>query len=99
MGKGKTLKVFLCLSMVIAGTLMMRPVLAGEAAPPGGAPQAAAPPAAAAQPPEPKPDPAGISTGDKSTVIDAGGNSFVVFEPSDKADLDYGKKKKDFDEY
>ena len=99
MGKGKTLKVFVCLSMVIAGTLMMRPVLAGEAAPPGGAPQAAAPLAAAAQPPEPKPDPAGISTGDKSTVIDAGGNFFVVSEPSDKADPDYGKKKKDFDEY
>jgi len=99
MGKGKTLKVFVCLSMVIAGTLMMRPVLAGEAAPPGGAPQAAAPQAAAAQPPEPKPDPAGISTGDKSTVIDASGNSFVVSEPTDKADLDYGKKKKDFDEY
>jgi len=78
---------------------MMRPVLAGEAAPPGGAPQAAAPLAAAAQPPEPKPDPAGISTGDKSTVIDAGGNFFVVSEPSDKADPDYGKKKKDFDEY
>src|SRR5947208_12872184 len=99
MGKGKTLKVFVCLSMVIAGTLMIRQVVAGEAAPPGGAPQAAAPPAAAAQPPEPKPDPAGISTGDKSTVIDAGGNFFVVSEPSDKADPDYGKKKKDFDEY
>jgi ammonium transporter, Amt family len=99
MGIGKTLKLFLCLSMVIAGTLMMRPVLAGEAAPPGGAPQAAAPQAAAAQPPEPKPDPAGISTGDKSTVIDAGGNSFVVSEPTDKAAPDYGKKKKDFDEY
>ena len=99
MGKGKTLKLFLCLSMVIAGTLMMRPVLAEEAAPPGGAPQAAAPQAAAAQPPEPKPDPAGISTGDKSTVIDAGGNSFVVSEPTDKAAPDYGKKKKDFDEY
>ncbi len=99
MGIGKTLKLFLCLSMVIAGTLMMRPVLAGEAAPPGGAPQAAASQAAAAQPPEPKPDPAGISTGDKSTVIDAGGNSFVVSEPTDKAAPDYGKKKKDFDEY
>src|SRR6266545_424966 len=99
MGIGKTLKLFLCLSMVIAGTLMMRPVLAGEVAPPGGAPQAAASQAAAAQPPEPKPDPAGISTGDKSTVIDAGGNSFVVSEPTDKADPDYAKKKKEFDEY
>jgi Amt family ammonium transporter len=99
MGKEKTLKLFLCLSVVIGGTLMMRPVLAEEAAPPGGAPQAAAPQAAAAQPPEPKPDPAGISTGDKSTVIDAGGNSFVVSEPTDKAAPDYGKKKKDFDEY
>jgi len=99
MGKEKTLKLFLCLSVVIGGTLMMRPVLAEEAAPPGGAPQAAAPQAAAAQPPAPKPDPAGISTGDKSTVIDAGGNSFVVSEPTDKAAPDYGKKKKDFDEY
>ena len=99
MDKEKTLKLFLCLSVVIGGTLMMRPVLAEEAAPPGGAPQAAAPQAAAAQPPEPKPDPAGISTGDKSTVIDAGGNSFVVSEPTDKAAPDYGKKKKDFDEY
>jgi Amt family ammonium transporter len=99
MVEGKTLKLFLCLLMVIAGPLMMRPVFAEEAAPPGGAPQAAAPQAAAAQPPEPKPDPAGISTGDKSSVIDAGGNSFVVSEPTDKADPDFAKKKKDFDEY
>jgi Amt family ammonium transporter len=95
----KTLKLFLCFSMVIAGMLMMRPVLAEEAAPPGGTPQVAAPQATPAQPPEPKSDPAGIATGDKSSVSDAGGNSFVVSEPTDKADPDFAKKKKDFDEY
>jgi ammonium transporter, Amt family len=79
--------------------------LAEEAAAPAGgsepakaeAPAPAAPATAAA--PEAKPDPAGISTGDKSSVTDAGGNSFVVSEPTDKADPDFAKKKKDFDEY
>src|SRR5215831_13348853 len=60
------------------------------------APAPAAPAAAAS---EPKPDPAGIATGDKSSVMDAGGNSFVVSEPTDKADPEFVKKKKDFDEY
>ena len=69
---------------------MLHPVLAEEATPPGGAPPQAA---------EPKPDPAGISTGDKTNVIDAGGNSFAVSEPSDEADPDYAKKKKDFEVY
>jgi Amt family ammonium transporter len=48
---------------------------------------------------EPKPDPAGIVTGDKTTALDAGGNSFVVSEPTDKNDPDYAAKKKAFDEY
>src|SRR5580658_6668925 len=48
---------------------------------------------------EPKPDPAGIATGDKTTAVDAGGNSFVVTEPTDKNDPDYAAKKKAFDEY
>src|SRR5215470_8192351 len=48
---------------------------------------------------EPQPDPAGIATGDKSTAIDAGGNPFVVPEPTDKTDPDYAQKKKAFDEY
>ena len=48
---------------------------------------------------EPSPDPAGIATGDKSSVLDAGGNAFVVAEPTDKAAPDYAQKKKDFDEY
>src|SRR5712691_9299699 len=48
---------------------------------------------------EPKPDPAGIATGDKSSVVDAGGNTFVVAEPTDKAAPTYEKSKKDFDEY
>lgn len=48
---------------------------------------------------EPKPDPAGIATGDKTTAIDAGGNAFVVAEPTDKTAPDYAQKKKDFDEY
>jgi ammonium transporter, Amt family len=58
-------------------------------------------PAAAQAPasPEPKPDPAGIATGDKTSVVDAGGNSFVVTEPTDKTASDYAQKKKDFDEY
>ena len=73
---------------------------AGSEPPKAEAPPAApSAPAAAAAPAEPKPDPAGIATGDKSTAIDAGGNSFVVSEPTDKADPDYAKKKKDFDEY
>lgn len=48
---------------------------------------------------EPQPDPAGIATGDKSTAVDAGGNAFVVAEPTDKTDPDYAKKKEDFDAY
>ena len=44
-------------------------------------------------------DPAGIATGDKSNVQDAGGNSFVVAEPTDKSAPDYADKKKAFDEY
>ena len=48
---------------------------------------------------EPKPDPAGIATGDKSSVVDAGGNPFVVPEPTDKNDPDYAQKKKDFEAF
>ena len=48
---------------------------------------------------EPKPDPAGIATGDRASVYDAGGNAFVVAEPTDKTAPDYAQKKKDFDEY
>ena len=47
----------------------------------------------------PKPDPAGIATGDKSTAVDAGGNSFAVPAPADKTSPDYPKNKKDFDDY
>jgi Amt family ammonium transporter len=46
-----------------------------------------------------KPDPAGTATGDKTAVVDAAGNSFVVTEPTDKSAPDYAKSKKDFDEY
>ena len=48
---------------------------------------------------EPKPDPAGIATGDKTSVSDAGGTAFVVTEPTDKTAADYVQKKKDFDDY
>src|SRR5438132_11857909 len=48
---------------------------------------------------DPPRDPAGIATGDKTSVTDAAGNSFVVAEPTDKADPDYAAKKKAFDEY
>ena len=44
-------------------------------------------------------DPAGILTGDKTNAVDAGGNAFVVPEPTDKTDPDYATKKKAFDEY
>ena len=87
---GKSLGRFLSVTILLSWTLMLHPVLAEEATPPGGAPPQAA---------EPKPDPAGVSTGDKTNVIDAGGNSFAVSEPSDKADPDYAKKKKDFEVY
>ena len=48
---------------------------------------------------EPQPDPAGIATGDKGVTSDAGGNSFVVSEPTDKTAPDYAKTKKAFDDY
>jgi Amt family ammonium transporter len=48
---------------------------------------------------EPQPDPAGIATGDKTTTYDAGGNAFVITEPTDKTAPDYAKNKKAFDEY
>ncbi len=47
----------------------------------------------------PKPDPAGIATGDRSSATDAAGNSFVVTEPTDKTSPDYAKNKKEFDDY
>jgi len=47
----------------------------------------------------PKADPAGIATGDKSSVVDAGGNSFTVTAPTDPKAPDYLKSKKDFDDY
>jgi Amt family ammonium transporter len=47
----------------------------------------------------PQPDPAGIATGDKTSVADAAGNSFVVTAPTDPTAPDYAQKKKDFDEY
>jgi Amt family ammonium transporter len=43
---------------------------------------------------EAKPDPAGIATGDKTTVVDAGGNAFVVSEPTDKTAPNYAEGKK-----
>ena len=48
---------------------------------------------------EPKPDPAGIATGDRSVVYDAGGTAFVPAEPTDTAAEDYKDKKAAFDEY
>jgi Amt family ammonium transporter len=48
---------------------------------------------------EPKPDPAGIATGDRASVYDAGGTSFVVSEPADEKADDFAEKKKAFDEY
>jgi Amt family ammonium transporter len=88
-------KVLLFVSILIAFVfmLMMRPAVAEEAPPPGGAQ------APVAQAPAPKPDPAGLATGDKTNALDAAGNSFVVSEPTDKTAPDYAEKKKEFDEY
>ena len=61
------------------------------------APPAATPPAAAT--PEPKPDPGGIVTGDRSNVFNAAGDPFVISEPTDKSDPDYAKKRKEFEEF
>jgi ammonium transporter, Amt family len=47
----------------------------------------------------PKPDPAGTATGDKTSVVDAGGNPFAVPEPTDKTSPDYSKNRRDFDDY
>jgi len=48
---------------------------------------------------DPKPDPAGIATGDRSHAADAGGTSFVVSAPTDKSDPDFAKKQKEFEEF
>jgi ammonium transporter, Amt family len=47
----------------------------------------------------PQSDPAGIATGDKTTTFDAGGNAFVITEPTDKTAPDYAKNKKAFDDF
>src|SRR5580658_7368959 len=47
----------------------------------------------------PQPDPAGTATGDKTSVLDAAGNPFVVPEPTDRSSPDYAKSKKAFDEF
>ena len=47
----------------------------------------------------PKTDPAGLATGDKTTVVDGAGNSFVVTAPTDKTSPDYAKNQKDFEEF
>jgi hypothetical protein len=47
---------------------------------------------------DPKPDPAGIATGDKSSAVDGGGTPFVVTAP-DKTDPDFAKKQKDYEDY
>jgi CheY-like chemotaxis protein len=63
------------------------------------APAPAATAAAAAAPAEPQPDPAGIATGDRSSVQDAGGTPFVVAEPTDKSAPDYADKLKDYEAF
>src|ERR1700722_1960661 len=47
----------------------------------------------------PKPDPAGIATGDRTSVTDAAGTPFVVPEPTDKTAPDYAAAKKSYDDY
>ncbi len=87
-------KRFILYLLVFILVSLASPLLAA-AADEGAAP-AAAP---VAQAPEPKPDPAGIATGDKTNALDAAGNAFVVPEPTDTKAPDYAEKKKEFDEY
>lgn len=48
----------------------------------------------------PKPDPAGVATGDKTNAVDASGTSFVPpAPPSDPSDPTYAEKKKAYDEF
>lgn len=47
----------------------------------------------------PKPDPAGIATGDKTSVVDAAGSPFAVTAPADKNSPDYQKNKKDYEDF
>ena len=82
--------------LVIGLTLLALPAAADEPPGQGAAQQTAAAPGV---PPGPKPDPAGIATGDKSNVLDAAGNPFVVAEPTDKKAADYADKKKEYDQF
>jgi ammonium transporter, Amt family len=70
------------------------PVSSADATETAAAPDTAGPATTA-----PQPDPSGLATGDKASAIDAGGNAFVVAEPTDEADPEYTKKKADYDEY
>jgi Amt family ammonium transporter len=47
----------------------------------------------------PAPDPAGIATGDRTSVTDAGGSAFVLAEPTDRSAPDYAEKKQAYDEF
>jgi Amt family ammonium transporter len=48
---------------------------------------------------EPSPDPSGLATGDRTSVVDAGGSAFTVAEPTDKSAEDYAQKAADYDQY
>lgn len=48
---------------------------------------------------EPSPDPAGIATGDRASVVDAGGSAFAVAEPADKSAEDYAQKAADYEQF
>jgi ammonium transporter, Amt family len=48
---------------------------------------------------QPAADPSGLATGDKSSVTDAGGNAFIVTEPTDKSAPDYAGKKRAYEEF
>src|SRR5208282_5417881 len=56
-------------------------------------------PVIAARADDPQPDPAGIATGDKTSTSDAGGNSFMLTEPTDKTAPDYAKTLKAFQDF
>jgi len=48
---------------------------------------------------QPKPDPAGTATGDRTSVFDASGTAFMVAEPTDKTAPDYVQQRAAYDAF
>jgi len=83
------------LAFALGGVLLLAPITAparADALPP----RPSQPPPSAG---EPSPDPAGIQTGDRTSLVDPEGNAFVVAPPTDEKAPGYPEAKKAFEEY